>query len=161
MRYVLLDRIVDLDQPRSIRALKCIRADDELIVHHAPGLSAWPASMLFEAMAQAAGLLVIAALGFDRQPVLAKLQPGETMGLAQPGDEVAVTARVITLRDAGCVAYATAAIADRSVAMAQIYLGLVPHTGPDASSRASALAAHLDATFPGWFGVARRREEPR
>jgi len=72
MRYVLIDRITALVPGQSLAAIKNVSFADDLVTHYAPGLSALPAAMVLEAMAQAAGLLVAATLTAPAQPVLAR-----------------------------------------------------------------------------------------
>ena len=55
MRYVLIDRITALVPGQSLAAIKNVSFADDLVTHYAPGLSALPAAMVLEAMAQAAG----------------------------------------------------------------------------------------------------------
>ncbi|WP_337129595.1 hypothetical protein, partial [Staphylococcus aureus] len=72
MRYVLIDRIAELVPRERLCAWKNVAASDALAATRPSGKIVLPASMMLEAMAQAAGLLVIASVDFGRQPVLAK-----------------------------------------------------------------------------------------
>src|SRR3982750_4203183 len=101
MRYVLL---------APITALKNVAAGDGFVTEYASDLWALPPSMLLEAMAQAAGLLVASAIHFRAQPVLAKVQPFAADRLAVPADQVIVRAELRQLRHAGCRAHATARV---------------------------------------------------
>ena len=148
MRYVLIDRITSLERGRTITALKNVTASDGLVSQYAPDLWALPSSMVLESMAQAAGLLVASTIQFRAQPVLAKVQPFSTEGLAVPGDQVILCAELRTLRHAGCQTYATARVNSTLLAEASILLALVPH---DNISRGEALRARIARTFPGWF----------
>ena len=126
MRYVLIDRIVAVTPGRALTAVKNVSASDDLVTRYAPGVSALPSSMVLEAMAQAAGLLVVATIGVRAQPVLAKVQPFEAHGLAVPGDQIRLDAELEDLRDEGCRARVAASVSGRPLADATIYLGLVP-----------------------------------
>src|SRR5205814_481907 len=82
------------------------------------GISALPASMVLETMAQAAGLLVAATVPAPSLPVLAKVQPFSAHGLARPGDCVTVDARLEDVREEGCRTTVTAAVGGRLLAAA-------------------------------------------
>ena len=62
MRYVLIDRITALEPGRTLKAIKNVSLSDDLVARVRPGVSALPGSMVLEAMAQAAGLLVVASV---------------------------------------------------------------------------------------------------
>jgi len=63
MRYVLIDRIASLEAGRMLTAVKNVSLSDDLVARLGPGVSALPPSMVLEAMAQAAGLLVFKSEG--------------------------------------------------------------------------------------------------
>ncbi len=151
MRYVLIDRITALVPGQSLAAIKNVSFGDDLVTHYAPGLSALPAAMVLEAMAQAAGLLVAATLTAPAQPVLAKVQPFSAYGHARPGDCVGIQVELEELRSEGCRARVASSIDGRPLADATIHLALIPLEGPTAASRARILRAMLADTFPEWF----------
>jgi 3-hydroxyacyl-[acyl-carrier-protein] dehydratase len=151
MRYVLIDRITALVPGQSLAAIKNVSFADDLVTHYAPGLSALPAAMVLEAMAQAAGLLVAATLTVPAQPVLAKVQPFRAYGHARPGDCVGIRAEIEELRSEGCRARVVSSIDGRPLADATIHLALIPLEGPTATTRAQILRAMLADTFPEWF----------
>jgi 3-hydroxymyristoyl/3-hydroxydecanoyl-(acyl carrier protein) dehydratase len=140
VRYVLIDRILAVTPGRALAAVKNVSASEDLVARYAPGVSALPASMVLEAMAQAAGLLVAATIGVRAQPVLAKVQPFEAHGLAAPGDQIRLDAELEELRDEGCRARVAASVGGRPLADATIYLGLVPLDEGNASRLRHALA---------------------
>jgi 3-hydroxymyristoyl/3-hydroxydecanoyl-(acyl carrier protein) dehydratase len=151
MRYVLIDRIVSLEPGRSLTAYKQVTASDDLLTRYAPGVLALPSTMVLEAMAQAAGLLLAATIQAAAQPVLAKVRPFTARGYARPGDRVDVRVGLDALRKEGCRTGVTASIEGRPLAEATIYLSLVP-LGPDAAAAAALLRSGLAEAFPEWFG---------
>jgi len=151
MRYVLIDRITALVPGQSLAAIKNVSYGDDLVTHYAPGLSALPAAMVLEAMAQAAGLLAAATMTVRAQPVLAKVQPFSAYGHARPGDCVAIRAELEELRSVGCRARVVSSIDGHPLADATIHLALIPLEGPTATTRAEILRAMLADTFPEWF----------
>jgi 3-hydroxymyristoyl/3-hydroxydecanoyl-(acyl carrier protein) dehydratase len=153
MRYVLLDRITHLEHGRSLRGIKNVSVSDDLVTRYSEGVHALPSSMVLEAMAQAAGLLIARTHDCRCQPVLAKIQPFSIRGLARPGDRLDVVAEIVDLRDEGCEVAVNASVDHRAIASATVYLGLLPHTGADAGARITAWRRYLADMFPECFGA--------
>lgn len=160
MRYVLIDRITALEPGRLLTAIKNVSLTDDLVTRYGPGLFALPSSMVLEAMAQAAGLLLAASVDVSAQPVLAKVQPFTIFGEARPGDQVSVIALVEELRTEGCRARVMASVDGRPLAEATIYLALVALEQPGGESRVDEMRAALADIFPEWFGAPRPVEMP-
>jgi len=154
MRYVLIDRITGLDPGRSLTAFKNVSLSDDLVERVAPGVSALPAAMVLEAMAQAAGLLVIASAPGLAQPVLAKVQPFTAYGEAKAGDRIAIRAELDDVREEGARVRVAASVDGAQLAEATIVLALMPIDGPERDARVALMRARLDDTFPGWFDTA-------
>lgn len=150
MRYVLIDRITALDPGRSLTAIKNVSLSDGLVARIRPGVSALPGSMVLEAMAQAAGLLVVASIPEPAQPVLAKVQPFTAYADAIAGDRIELRAAIEDLRSEGARAKVTAVVDGRTIAEAVIYLGLMPIEGDE---RIALMRERLADAFPGWFDM--------
>jgi 3-hydroxymyristoyl/3-hydroxydecanoyl-(acyl carrier protein) dehydratase len=144
VRYVLIDRITALERGHALTAIKNVSLSDGMVMRLAPGVSALPASMVLEAMAQAAGLLVIASTSQPAQPVLAH-------GDAVAGDRIVLRAELDELRSQGARAHVTASVDERLIAEAAIYLGLMPIEGEDSDDRLALVRERLADTFPEWF----------
>jgi 3-hydroxymyristoyl/3-hydroxydecanoyl-(acyl carrier protein) dehydratase len=151
VRYVLIDRITALERGHALTAIKNVSLSDGMVMRLAPGVSALPASMVLEAMAQAAGLLVIASTNQPAQPVLAKVQPFIAHGDAVAGDRIVLRAELDELRSQGARAHVTASVDERLIAEAAIYLGLMPIEGEDSDDRLALVRERLADTFPEWF----------
>ena len=150
MRYVLIDRITALEPGRSLEAVKNVSLSDDLVERVRPGVSALPPSMVLEAMAQAAGLLVVASIHEPVQPVLAKVQPFTAHAHAIAGDQIRLRAELQDLRSEGARARVDARVGDTTIAEAVIYLGLMPIDGEE---RIALMRERLADAFPGWFAM--------
>jgi 3-hydroxyacyl-[acyl-carrier-protein] dehydratase len=151
VRYVLIDRITALERGRTLTAIKNVSLSDDMVARVRPGVSALPAAMVLEAMAQAAGLLVVASVDVPAQPVLAKVQPFTAYGEAVAGDQIRLRAEIEDVRPEGARAHVVAGVGDRTLADAVIYLGLMPVEGDE---RIALMRERLADTFPEWFGIA-------
>lgn len=148
MRYVLIDRIAALEPGHSLTAIKNVSLSDDLVTRIRRGVSALPGSMVLEAMAQAAGLLVVASVDAPVQPVLAKVQPFTAYLDAVAGDRIELHAVLQDLRPEGARASVRAAVDGRTIAEAVIFLGLM---AVERDERIALLRDRLTDAFPGWF----------
>jgi 3-hydroxyacyl-[acyl-carrier-protein] dehydratase len=150
LRYVLIDRITALEPGRTLAAIKNVSLSDGLVTHVRFGVSVLPGSMVIEAMAQAAGLLIVGSLPELVQPVLAKVQPFTAYRDAVAGDRIDLHATLEDLRSEGARAQVTAAVDGRTIAEAVIYLGIMTIEGRE---RITMMRERLADLFPGWFDM--------
>lgn len=145
MRYILIDRITELEPGRRMRGLKNVTMSDSLMMSYGPNLTALPATMVLEAMAQGVGLLLVASTEFSAQPVLAKVESFFAFAQPRPGDQIIVSAELENLRTEGCRAHVRAEVENSLVAEATVYLALVPLSN---ERRSEDLRARILNLFP-------------
>lgn len=98
MRWMWIDRIVELVPRERIVAVKNVSFSEEHLHDHfppagdEPALPLMPASLIIEGMAQSAGVLVGHAGGFKEKVVLAKVNLAEITREAPPGSTLRYTA---------------------------------------------------------------------
>lgn len=107
MRWIWIDRIVELQPRQRLVAVKHISlAEDHIHDHFAEtpdraSLPIMPASLIVEGMAQTAGILVGHAEAFREKVVLAKVNRVELNREATPGDTLRYTAVIEQLGPQG------------------------------------------------------------
>jgi 3-hydroxyacyl-[acyl-carrier-protein] dehydratase len=102
MRWMWIDRVVELEAGRRMVAVKNVSLAEEHLHDHfaadpARGLSAlpvMPASLIIEGMAQTAGILVGHAEAFSQKVILAKISRAELVADATPGCTIRHTAQI-------------------------------------------------------------------
>jgi 3-hydroxyacyl-[acyl-carrier-protein] dehydratase len=62
---LLVDRVLEIEDDRRIRAVKAVSVNEPFFAGHFPGRPIMPGVLIVEAMAQAAGVLAIQALGLS------------------------------------------------------------------------------------------------
>ncbi len=67
--FLLVDRVLDFEEHKFLRAVKNISVNEPLFQGHFPGKPIFPGVLILEAMAQATGILAFKSVG--------KLEPGE------------------------------------------------------------------------------------
>jgi beta-hydroxyacyl-ACP dehydratase FabZ len=63
----MIDRILDFEPGKSIRAIKNVTYNEPQFMGHFPGFPIMPGVLLVEAMAQAGGMLALQAIQDDRE----------------------------------------------------------------------------------------------
>lgn len=67
--FLLVDRVLDFEEGRFLRAVKNVSVNEPFFQGHFPGKPIFPGVLILEAMAQATGILAFKSVG--------KLEPGE------------------------------------------------------------------------------------
>ena len=120
MRWIWLDRIVELETAKRCVAIKNITAAEDVLHDHflandqRPALPLMPHSLVIEGMAQTAGILVGHANGFKEKVVLAKISKAVFEGIAGPGQTLRFTAVVERLDESGASASGAVELMDSS-----------------------------------------------
>lgn len=129
--FLLIDRVVELEEGKRILAYKNITANEEVFEGHFPHFPVFPGVMLIEAMAQACGVLGFKTM--DKTPddgsiyLFAGIDNVRFKRLVTPGDRVFIDAKIVSEKrgiwkfecvakvDDELVTSATILCADRSV----------------------------------------------
>ncbi len=106
MRYVLIDRFLELEPGRRARAVKCVTLGEPLL--RETGM--FPAPLVLEALLQTGGVLARAATGFRRMSVLGKVESAEFPASARPGDRLQLDVEVALARPEGTLCKGVATV---------------------------------------------------
>lgn len=107
MRWMWIDRIIELVPRQKLVAIKHVSLAEEHLHDHFPprnGLAAlpvMPGSLIIEGMAQTAGVLVGHAESFKEKVILAKVTRAELLDDARPGHTLRYTATIDNLTKQG------------------------------------------------------------
>lgn len=103
MRFFLIDRIRELIPGESAIGVKCWSLDNEIFQDHFPGYPATPGVLLTESMAQLGGILIKKSYYKEYgeaskvYPVLSIIQKAKFRTFVQPGDQVIMEAKLISI----------------------------------------------------------------
>ncbi|HRQ65268.1 MAG TPA: 3-hydroxyacyl-ACP dehydratase FabZ [Xanthomonadaceae bacterium] len=91
--FLLIDRVVELEPRKRIRAVKNVTINEPFFKGHFPGRPVMPGVLVLEAMAQAGGLLTQLALGDDtiaseKLFYLVKIDKARFSRMVVPGDQL-------------------------------------------------------------------------
>ena len=107
MRWIWIDRIVELERGRRCVAVKNVSLAEDVLHDHfpagngRPGRPVMPNSLVIEGMAQTAGILVGHANDFTEKVILAKIARALFTAAATPGHCLRFDARIERLDDLG------------------------------------------------------------
>ena len=137
MRWLWIDRIVELVPHQRLVAIKNVSLSEEHLLSTADGTPVMPASLIIEGMAQSAGLLVGHAGGFREKVLLAKIQRATFNSDATPGTTLRYTATLARFDPQGAATTGTVDLIDPTT-------GNSTHLGD-----VSLLFTHLDQNASG------------
>jgi 3-hydroxyacyl-[acyl-carrier-protein] dehydratase len=142
MRWMWIDRVIELEPRRKLVAVKNISLAEEHLHDHfaadaSRGLAAtpiMPASLIIEGMAQTAGILVGHAEDFREKVILAKISRVELTREATPGCTLRYTAEIERMDSLGASTRGTVDLLDHAR----------PGDGHQTIGRIDLMFSHLD-----------------
>lgn len=143
----MLDRVVERGETRLVAAMRVPEASP-VFEGHFPGFPLLPGVLMVECMAQAAGWLVVARLGFARMAVLAKVAEAKLRGMVRPGAEL--TATVELLHDGSGYAVLRGSLEEGAsrAAEAELTLRTLPFPSPELEAALAGRARALGLLAP-------------
>jgi len=94
MRWIWIDKFVEFHSGRRAVAVKNVTLAEEHLHDHFPGFPVMPETLMIEAMAQTAGILVGEAKKFQEKVILAKIKKAVFFDYARPGDTIELDAEI-------------------------------------------------------------------
>lgn len=94
MRFLLVDRILELEAGKHIVAEKWIAPEEDYFTDHFPGYPIVPGVLLVEMMAQAAGKCLMAHIERTQWPVLLQIARANFRKSVTPGSNVRIEATI-------------------------------------------------------------------
>ncbi len=97
MRWIWIDRFIEFNSGRNAVAVKNVTLAEEHLHDHFPGFPVMPESLMIEAMAQTAGILVGQAKRFQEKVILAKVTKAVFFDFVRPGDSLRLHAQIVSI----------------------------------------------------------------
>src|ERR1700676_3398316 len=112
MRWIWIDRILEIKSGQSPRAVKNLRLAEDHFADHFPGYPVMPATLMLEGLAQTGGILVGHANGFKEKVVLAKIPWARFAREAMAGERLIYEVQILNLRQEGAVVQGLGVVRD-------------------------------------------------
>ena len=123
MRWFWIDRYEEFVRCKRAVAIKTVTLSEEHLHDYFPGSAVMPTSLVIEGIAQAAGLLVIDAIDYARQVVLAKVSKAEFQFDAVPGDVLRYRVEIEQIGESVSIVKATSTVGERLHGEAELVFG--------------------------------------
>ena len=101
MRWIHIDRIVELRDGQYCKAVKNVSLGEDYLSDHFLTYPIMPESLIIEGMAQTGGILVGHAHRFKEKVILAKIQKAVFHRLVKPGDRMILEAHAEVIHKEG------------------------------------------------------------
>jgi 3-hydroxyacyl-[acyl-carrier-protein] dehydratase len=122
MRYVLIDRFLELKRGVRARAVKCVTLGEPFL----RDLDAYPPPLVLEALLQAGGALARASAPRGARTVLGKVDRADFPARAVAGDRIEILVEAILSRPEGTLCKGFATVDGRVVGTAEFMIVYVP-----------------------------------
>ncbi|MHC4816464.1 MAG: hotdog family protein [Planctomycetota bacterium] len=120
MRYVLIDRFLELERGERARAVKCVTRGEPFVG------DAYPSALVLEALLQTGGVLARSGSGFKSMSVLGKVERAAFPAEAHPGDRIQLDVRAVRTRPEGTVCEGVATVDGKVVGEAEFMIVFLP-----------------------------------
>ena len=140
--FLLVDRIISYDPGKRVVGIKNVTLDEPFFVGHFPGAPVMPGVLIVEAMAQTAGVMLLASLP-DRETKLVFFTGIERAKFRRPvvpGDQLRLELTVLKLRPRYIKLRGEAYVDGQLVAEAEISSALVDRSIIERSDQVSSAA---------------------
>jgi 3-hydroxyacyl-[acyl-carrier-protein] dehydratase len=127
VRFVFVDRIVDLAPGKSIHTVKNVSASEDYFEDHFPGMPIMPGALILECFIQSAMLMLGAVDDFASRPAVRRIGRATFKHVVRPGDRLAVQCE----SDARWSVRARATVGERMVATAVMEFERRPRLSAD------------------------------
>lgn len=124
--FLLLDRVLELEEGKSCTALKNVSYNEPFFQGHFPGHPILPGVMIVEAMAQTAGIAAFSLIEPDQLSFFAGFDKVKFKKPVIPGDQLIFKVELIKMRRNIAFFKAEAFVDDKLVTSAEFKLASVP-----------------------------------
>lgn len=120
MRYVLIDRFLELERGERARAVKCVTRGESFVG------DTYPSALVLEALLQTGGVLARSGSGFKAMSVLGKVERAAFPAEARPGDRIQLDVRATMTRPEGTLCEGVATVDGKVVGEAEFLIVFLP-----------------------------------
>jgi 3-hydroxyacyl-[acyl-carrier-protein] dehydratase len=143
MRFLFVDRILELDPGREVKAVKAVAPDEDFFRDHFPGFPVVPGVLLTEMMAQAAGKCLDAERKPRGKAMLAQITKASFRHWVGPGKEAVICAQIKANRDQYATALCRIEVKGQTICSAELLFSFVPLASFAAGYRDEVLEDYL------------------
>jgi 3-hydroxyacyl-[acyl-carrier-protein] dehydratase len=163
MNYHFIDKIIELNKGKRILAQKSFAMTEEYFDHHFPRSDRIPNSLILEAVADAAALLIFATTEFSALALLLMINEAEFHKPLTAGDQMLLDVRLVSEQDYAALFESTVTVEEYLVVQTTITLGLFRLTDIDEPQKREVFMSLLQNTekFIEYYTVSTGNTSPR
>lgn len=143
MRFLLVDRILELEPLKRIVTSKRIDPEEDYFPDHFPGYPVVPGVLQVEMMAQSAGKCLMAGMDETQWPVLLQVRQANFRKSVLPGADLRIEAEIQSSNQSTAGAHAKIRCGDQVVADAVLMFGFIKKDLLQPGFKDEVLAAYL------------------
>jgi 3-hydroxyacyl-[acyl-carrier-protein] dehydratase len=125
LRFLLVDRILELESGKRARGIKNVAMSEDFLTHHFPDTPIMPGALIAEAAVQLASWVIREATDFRRAGLAVVFERARFQELVRPGDQLELEVEVLAMDDATARFKAVAHCRGRRVSSGRFVLALV------------------------------------
>jgi 3-hydroxymyristoyl/3-hydroxydecanoyl-(acyl carrier protein) dehydratase len=95
MRYIMIDRILEVQKNKNIIAVKNITLSDDVFMDHFPGNPIYPGALILESLSQTGGALIEISRDFRYKAIVFMVENAKYRDYIRPGDQVILKAEIV------------------------------------------------------------------
>lgn len=99
MRYIMIDRILEVQKNKSVTAVKNITLSDDVFMDHFPGNPIYPGALILESLSQTAGALIEISHDFRYKAIVFMVENAKYRDYIRPGDQVMLKAEIMSEKE--------------------------------------------------------------
>jgi len=125
MRFILIDRILEVKRNKNITAIKNVTLSDDLFIDHFPGNPIYPGALVLESLCQTGGALIEISYDFQCKAIVFMIENAKYREYIRPGDQVILKAEIISTKENYVRVKARALVGDSTRVSAMLVFTLV------------------------------------
>lgn len=147
--YQLIDRVERLDAAAgTIACVAAVPTESKIFEGHFPDYPVLPGTMLVEAIAQGAGFLLLARLGFEKLPFLIQVDKAKLRTFVSPGESLRIVCELVHEGSGYAVAKGQVLRDGKPIAQAELRFGIMAFPTERLRSRVLERAAEVGLDVP-------------
>ncbi len=125
MRWFWIDRFEKFVSGVEATTVKNVTLGEEPLDDYLPGYPHYPSSLMIEGMAQTGGLLISQMQDFTQRIVLAKVSKAHFNMIAEPGDQLRLNAKLMSLQPDGAIVEGLIEVAGKTLAELELTFAIL------------------------------------
>lgn len=128
MRFILLDRLIELRPGQSARGIKAVTGSEDFFAEHFPGNPVMPGVLILESMAQTGGALLALSSNLESFALMTLIENAKFRAHVRPGDVIELRVSVDALDSTTARVSGRALVGAREIGSAKLSYVLLPLT---------------------------------